>query len=114
MTSADLLAARAFRAAQRAALKDRNARDKPDITVSVLIRHYRHDCAKQGGRSAALELREHYIFSPALSAVPAGRFGFIFTQGRCAACGTTARSGDSRLVDSAVRPPGPRAVVSGR
>ena len=105
MTTAELSAAKAFRDSQRAALERKG---KPDIIVSALIRHYRHDCVKQGGRSVNLELREHYTFSPD------GRFGFIFTEGRCAACGMTARSGDSRLVDTSIRPPAPRAVIGGR
>ncbi len=132
VTWAELAAAKAFRTAQRALLEGKNASDPPDITASVLVHHVRHDCAAKGGKSVSLELREHYAFSPrylvtggeavpagpgtgtyvpALAAeVPGGRFGFIFTEGRCG-CGMTARSGDSRLVDPAVRPPSPRAVV---
>lgn len=140
LTEADLRAAREFRDSQRAALRRKGA---PDITVSALIRHYRHGCASRGGKSVNLELREHYVFSPEYvvaaeggriigvavlgteeisgempdgawaTGVPARRFGFIFTEGRCPACGTTARSGDSRLVDPAIRPPSPRAVIRG-
>ena len=136
---AELAAARAFRAAQRAILDGKNASDPPDITASVHVRNVRHDCAAKGGKSVSLELREHYVFSWAyhvcdcgeiccqaggslkecdicgpVPLVPAKRFGFIFTEGRCsgAGCGMTARSGDSRLVDPAVRPPSPRAVIA--
>jgi len=134
LTPAELAAAKAFRAAQRAILEQKNASEPPGITVSVLVHNVRHDCARQGGKSVSLELREHYAFSPELYVcrcgvvevfnvdsshwdcdggvkVPARRFGFIFTEGRCG-CGMTARSGDSRLVDPAVRPPAARAVVS--
>jgi hypothetical protein len=104
LSPAERSAARAFRDSQRAALQ---RRDSPGITVSVLIRHYRHDCAARGGKSGNLELHEHYVFSPDR------RFGFIYTEGRCPACSTTARSGDTRLVDTRIRPPAPRAVVHG-
>ena len=151
MIPAELSAARAFRAAQRAILEQKNASDPPGITVSVHVRNVRHDCPVKGGKSVSLELREHYVFSPAyisftdgqirqtitgltwislrkcwmtwteagmrqlsivLVTIPAKRFGFIFTEGRCG-CGMTARSGDSRLVDPAVRPPSARSVVCG-
>lgn len=43
--------------------------------------------------------------------VPAGRFAFIWTQGRCAACSLVARSGTGRLVDTRLRPPSRRAHI---
>ena len=133
LTEADLRAARAFRRFQRAALA---ASVPPGMTVSVFARQVRHPCAKLGGRSVNLEMHEHYVLSPQYlvwktgaavpedwpeqadgpleADIPAGRFGFIFTQGRCSACGMTARSGDSRLVDPRIRPPSPHAVVTGQ
>ena len=105
LTEADLRAARAFRRFQRAALA---ASDPPGMTVSVFARQVRHPCAKLDGRSVNLELHEHYAYSPD------HRFGFIFTQGRCGACGMTARSGDSRLVDPRIRPPAAHAVLTGQ
>lgn len=126
MTEAEIAAARAFRTAQRAVLREKNASEPPGIIVSVFIHHYRHDCAKQDGKSVSLELREHYVLSPRYlvigdEAVPAGpstntyvpalaaevpgkRFGWIFTEGRCPACTMTARSGTGRLVDPETRP----------
>ncbi len=98
LTETELIAARAFRTAQRAVLQQKNAGEPPDIIVSVFIRHYRHDCAKQGGKSVSLELREHYVLSSDR------RFGWIFTEGRCPGCGMTARSGTGRLVDPEQRP----------
>jgi len=137
LSLAELAAAKAFRAAQRAILDGKNASEPPGIIVSVLVRNVRHDCAAKGGKSVSLELREHYVWSreyfvcercgrfpdPGMPpedcpgcqefvVVPPRRFGFIFTEGRCG-CGMTARSGDSRLVDPAVRPPSARSVACG-
>jgi len=132
LTPAELAAARLFRGQQRAALAKL---DPPDITVSVFVRQYRHNCSAQNGKSVALELREHYVRSPlyrvcycsvvaeqgpdfphrdcdgSVIAAEAGRFAFIWTEGRCNACGTTARSSRGRLVDSAERPPADHAIV---
>jgi hypothetical protein len=133
LSPAERKAARAFRAVQRAVLEQKTA----DIIVSVHVRHVRHDCPAKGGKSVSLELREHYVFSPdyhvcdcgeiccraggsllecwncgPVPLVPAKRFGWIFTEGRCSACGMTARSGAGRLADPAERPPAERAVLS--
>jgi hypothetical protein len=132
LTPAELAAARAFRGAQRAALAALDA----DITADVHARFVRHDCARRGGKSYALELREHYAFSPAYLVegstvtpgedpdvlrgisrvaggefIEPGRFGWVWTQGKCPACGMTARSSAGRLVDPAERPPAERAVT---
>jgi hypothetical protein len=132
LTPAELAAARSFRGQQRAALAALEA----DITADVHVRCVRHDCAKQGGKSVFLELREHYVWSPEYWVcycgavepfaeyvfphkdcqggkldVPAKRFGWIFTEGRCSACGMTARSSAGRLVDPETRPPSDRAVI---
>lgn len=101
-----MLSALQFRGIQRRALAVVNESTPPDITVSVFVRQYRHNCPAQGGRSVALELREHYAFSPGK------RFGFIWTEGRCTPCGMTARSGTGRLVDASVRPPAQHSIVT--
>lgn len=133
MTPAELAAARAFRTVRREQLASLAA----DITVSVYIRNDRHDCAAKGGKSVFLELREHYAYSPAYHAcdcgevccpatahlvecgncgpapiLPEKRFGWIWTQGRCPACGLTARSSAGRLVDPEVRPPAEHAIIT--
>lgn len=128
-TPAELAVLRKFRAAMREELDKVQA----DLIVDVHVRQYRHDCRASGGKSTALELREHYVLSPGYhvledgeireagnafvmipgsSVVPARRFGWIFTRGRCPACKVTARSSRGRLVDPAVRPPDGRAIVS--
>ena len=53
LTEAENAAARAFRASQRAALKEKNTSEPPDITVSVFIQHYRHDCAAAAASRSA-------------------------------------------------------------
>lgn len=149
MTPAETAAAREFRAAQRSVLAAKHAMP-PDLTTSVYAKFIRHECAARGGASVALELREHYRYSPAYlvgkqgdviqfdggdpgwsqevvdlqeemgprhlsvveAVVPARRFGWIWTQGRCAACGMTALSKTGRLVDPQVRPPSEHAIVS--
>ena len=105
MTGDDLLSALQFRGIQRRALAAANESTPPDITVSVFVRQYRHDCPVRGP-SVALELREHYAYSPGK------RYGFIWTEGRCGACNMTARSGTGRLVDAASRPPAPHSIVT--
>jgi hypothetical protein len=135
LTPAELAAAKAFRASQRAILEQKNASEPPDITVDVHVHYDRHDCAARGGKSVSLELREHYVFSPeyfvyaslsgpveavtrerkgrpGVAVIPAKRFGWIWTEGRCPQCGMTARCSRGRLVDPAIRPPSERAVVS--
>ena len=145
MTPAELAAARAFRLRQLDWFGPVSDRRPVDVRVSVFIRCYRHDCAKQGGKSVFLELREHYARSPEMvvffderrplsiafvddgagpefaeqirtegifnEVIPAGRFGFIWTEGKCSVCGLTARSSAGRLVDPAIRPPAEHAIV---
>jgi hypothetical protein len=137
LTLAERSAAQVFRYTQRLWL----AKLPPaDITVSVFVRNYRHECAARDGKSIYLTLREHYAWSPAYHACGCGevccpalqhesrltecdncgpvpvmaakRFGWIWLQGQCSACGVTARSKTGRLVDPAVRPPSGHAVIS--
>jgi hypothetical protein len=138
LTPAERAAARAFRAAQRAALAAADEKDPPGMSVSVFTRYVRHECAASGGRSVFLELREHYALSPeygilgytpddfealehedgqaypepCAAIVPAKRFGWIWTQGKCPACGMTARSSAGRLVDPGIRLPGEHAILA--
>jgi hypothetical protein len=116
VTPAELAAAREFRQERRIALASRNAGSPPDITVSPLVRFYRHGCVAKGGRSIALELRERYDFSPEYrdggQVIPAGRFGFIWIEGKCPVCDVVARSANGRLVDPGDRPPARHAVIS--
>lgn len=138
LTPVELAAARAFRDMRRQLL----ARGDADVTVSVFTANDRHDCAKRGGKSVFLQLREHYAFSPEIvvhsdeggvggiavvddgagaswappegfeqTVLPPRRFGWIWTEGKCPACGLTARSSSGRLVDPGTRPPGEHAVV---
>ena len=136
MTPCDIAVAREFRRVRRAELA-RLHEAGPDLTVSVLVRYERHDCAAKGGRSVFLELREHYAYSPAYHYCDCGqvcrpaaahlvecdrcgpvpltdgkRFGWIWTQGRCPSCGLTALSRTGRLVDPAERPPAEHAIIS--
>lgn len=100
----------------------------PTFAPPPWLRYFRHNCEKRGGRSTALDLKEIYEWSPRMwvcycSVVGpiaddfphrdcdggkelsvAGRFGFIYKEGRCS-CGATARSKAGRLVDAYERPP---------
>jgi len=96
---------RVFRDAAQAELVQSFEIDPPDHTVPVVISVYRHACPRRQGRSTALELKEIYLYSPAGGDVPAGRFGFLYKQGRCRYCGASARSRLGRLVDGYDRPP---------
>lgn len=138
MTPAEMLAARKFRAEQRAALERKNDAEPPDIIVSVFVHFYRHECDRQDGKSVALELKEHYAYSPEYavyggdaegwrvcpvspealdvaadhSLLRPRRFGWIWVEGRCPACGMVARSRRGRLVDPVERPPDRRALIA--
>ncbi len=100
-------AGRRFRKAAQARLASSFDDDPPDFTVPDVIGQFRHPCPARGGVSTALELKENYTYSPACVDldVPAGRFGFIFREGRCRHCAATARSRPGRLVDGWTRPP---------
>jgi hypothetical protein len=123
-------AGRAFREAQQAALVASQSDSPTDLTPAPYLSVIRHSCAKRGGVSTALELREVYVWSPEYWVrgepgswevlidvpvdlvpdsgwvfVPANRFGFIYKSGRCRPCGHTARSIHGKVVDAQVRPP---------
>lgn len=102
---------RFFRDQWQFTLAGRNETDPPRYLVPDFIGHFRHLCSARHGRSTALELKEIYVLSPIYPehGVEAGRFGFIYREGRCRGCGQNARSGEGRLVDGRQRPP-----ISGR
>lgn len=83
----------------------------PTYDVPFFLAIFRHLCAARNKRSTGLELKERYWVSPIYpdENVPAGRFGYLFREGRCRACGQSARSRIGRLVDGWERPP-----ISGR
>ena len=101
---------RRFRDEAEQALRETFHADPPTYTVLNCLALLRHLCPARAGRSTALELKEIYLYSPRYPGfeVPAGRFGYLYRQGRCRACGQTARSG-GRLVDAHDRPPLPAA-----
>lgn len=100
-------AGRQFRADCEKALAALNERDPATYEVPFFLGLYRHLCEGKASRSVAMELKERYWVSPIYEEenVPAGRFGFLFREGRCRACGQTARSRAGRLVDGWERPP---------
>lgn len=126
-------AGRIFRAKAQAALDDLNKRDPAAATAPPFLANYRHPCPVHPGRTLTFELREHYDESPQLWVCPcgevdwepyfphpdcdggtivaqAGRFGFIWQEGRCPDCRLRVRSTEGRLVDALVRPPGERSI----
>ena len=106
---------RAFRDKVEAELEQSFVDNPPTYVVPSVLALYRHGCPKRKDRSTALELKEIYVKSPHNSEldVPAGRFGFIYREGKCRLCGHTARSRRGRLVDGLARPPIHGRVVRG-
>jgi len=100
LTPAERAAARAYRAAEKARLAQINADSPPSVMVLPVLRNYRHECARRGGQSTSVLLKEVYRLSPC------GRFAFIYREGRCG-CGFTARClpARARLVLASERPP---------
>lgn len=107
LTPPEKAAGRSFRDRAEADLATTFQADPPDLVVPHFIALYRHSCPARKDISTALELKEMYLLSPAYPQhnVPAGRFGFLYRQGRCRLCGQTARSRTGRLVDAHERPP---------
>lgn len=126
------VAGRLFRVQQQQFLDDVNADEPPTHWVPHVLALLRHRCPARDGRSTALELREVYIASDKIVVesdggvhtalwwsawwpgrasvvdtwiVQAGRFGFLYRDGRCRSCQQTARSQTGRLVDGWDRPP---------
>jgi len=113
LTPAEKQAGRLFRAAEEEVLTRSFLEDPPTYTVLPVSGQYRHECPRRQGRSTALSLHEVYVRSPQTdiaepdgkTTVPAGRFAFIFREGRCRFCGQIARSNRGRLVDASQRHP---------
>lgn len=108
LTSQEKQAGRRFRDREQQLLDRRFETDPPTYTVNGLIAIYRHACRARGGLSTTLELREVYLSSPAYvehPSVPAGRFGFLYREGRCRHCGDAALTRVGRIVDARERPP---------
>jgi len=98
---------RLFRAESELKLFCINDADPPTYEVPFFLGIYRHLCPARNNKSTGLELKEQYWVSPIYpdEDVPAGRFGYLFREGRCRACGQTARSRVGRVVDGWERPP---------
>lgn len=98
---------RVFRADCKSFLDELNANNRPNYSAPNFLGLFRHLCSARNNKSTAIELHEYYITSPIYpdAGVPAGRFGFIYREGRCRGCGHSARSEIGRLVDAHHRPP---------
>lgn len=94
-----------FRDEQQARLLASFETDPPTFTVLPWHKNYRHECSARNDVSTALELHEMYVLSSASGDIPAGRFGFIYKEGICRGCKSTARSRAGRIVDAYDRPP---------
>lgn len=118
LTESEKTAGRWFRDVEQQRLLESFDDAPPTYQVPNFLAHYRHNCEKRRGVSTAMELKEIYIFSPEVhvsgkevvesggeETIPAGRFGFIYKEGRCSGCRQTARSRAGRLVDAYDRPP---------
>ncbi len=105
LSSVEKTVGRRFRTDCQSTLDALNEAAPPTYTVPFFIAVYRHPCPARDGKSTALELLEHYRHSTEDDGVPAGRFGFIYRQGKCRACGAVARSAAGRVVDAHQRPP---------
>lgn len=107
LTAQEKSVGRVFRDEAATLLLGLNETKPPTYDAPFFLGIYRHLCPARHRRSTALELREQYWLSPAYprEQVPAGRFGYIFREGKCRGCGQTARSSVGRLVDGWERPP---------
>jgi len=127
LTEEEKIAGRRFRESCQQHLLERVEAAPATFIVPNILSVYRHNCSSRGGRSSALNLKEHYTLSPlyivrdgiALLSeeiidnliaptdveVAEGRFGFIFKEGKCGPCGATAKCRLGRVVDAHARPP---------
>lgn len=107
LTETEKNVGRRFRTDAETQLLVLNEADPATYEVPFFLGLFRHICSARSQRSVAIELKEQYLISPIYvdEDVPAGRFGYIYREGRCRACGQTARSGVGRLVDGWERPP---------
>lgn len=104
LTTEEKTAGRAFRSTMELRLA---AMPAPRYWAPTVISNYRHLCPARDGKSTALELHEIYVLSPiyAEHGVPAGRFAYLWREGRCRGCGHVARSSVGRVVEAKKRPP---------
>lgn len=107
LTEAEKVAGRRFRAESERYLAGLNTNEPPTFVALHLLGVFRHQCRRRNDNSTAIELKERYLTSPIYPSeeVPAGRFGYIYREGRCLNCGATARSEKGRVVDAYQRPP---------
>lgn len=125
------VAGRLFRDSAQLDLDQLNAATPARYPVPSFLAVYRHICPGRQELSTALELREVWVPSPRIVVetplggtpravlyelwrptddvdlwhMPAGRFGFIYREGKCRSCQRTARSEKGRFVDGWERPP---------
>jgi hypothetical protein len=139
LTPAERAVGRWWRDQQQAALDALNAVCPPDESRRPFVRHIRHLCPAGKHRSISFDYAELYLPSPQMSVlvkqahspaeagislgdpgdtdgerveIPAGRFAFIYHEGRCAGCKRTARSKTGRVVDGLTRKPAGKVVTS--
>jgi len=127
LTPNEKIAGRKFRDDAQAALTASFESAPPTYPAPNFLAHIRHECPGRNDISTALELKEKYQLSPAYyvtdgtaievlddaiqdpggELIPAGRFAFIYKEGKCKnkGCGHTARSKAGRFVDAHDRPP---------
>lgn len=112
LTREEKQAGRFFKGMAQGVLDERLAAESPTYVIPGCLGVLRHACPQKQNRSTALNLHEIYVISPSVSHwdIPAGRFGFIFREGRCRSCGQTALSKDGQIVDGYERPPQGRVV----
>ena len=138
LTHAERSAGKWWRAQRDAELKRLNAEEPVNEHPPPYVRHIRHLCPGIAGRSVSFDYAEVYVTSPALmvsnklkvqvldqelaenspprkvdAVILAGRFGYVYREGRCAGCGHTARSLTGRVVDGIERLPTGRKVIAG-
>jgi hypothetical protein len=107
LTQAEKMAGRHFRAHMQLMLDGLWSTDPAVFEVPHYLAVIRHICPEQGWISSALACREFYQLCGAYPEleVEAGRFAFIWREGKCRHCGATGRSRTGWLVDTTVRPP---------
>lgn len=107
LTDVEKSCGRRFRTEAETDLLCLNEMSPPTYEVPFFLGIYRHLCSARNLRSTGMELKEQYWVSPIYpdENIPAGRFGYVFREGRCRACGQTARSRVGRVVDGWERPP---------
>ncbi len=107
LTYGEKEAGRRFRDGCSAQLGEINRVNPPTYVVPHYLGHYRHLCPARQNKSKSISLLERYTHSPTYpeQGVQAGRFAYIYREGKCLNCGHTARSEVGWLVDGLARPP---------